>query len=80
MVDHYLIIGTRTVNAWRILQRSEKIIETRSMNKYNKAEFLSCLAPIDWIQIFSDLNFDPNKMINAFHEIFKSALNPMQLL
>ena len=57
MVDHYLIIGTRTVNAWRILQRSEKIIETRSMNKYNKTDFLSCLAPIGYMQMFSDLNF-----------------------
>ena len=45
------------------------------MNKYNTADFLSGLAPIDWMQIFSDLNFDPNRMTDAFHEIFESALN-----
>ena len=40
------------------------------MNKYNKADFLSGLASIDWIEIFSD----PNRMTDAFHEIFESAL------
>ena len=75
MVDYYLIIGTRKVNAWRILQRSEKITEARSMNKYNKTEFLSCLASIEWMQVFSDLNFDPNRMTDAFHEIFETTLN-----
>ena len=45
------------------------------MNKYNKADFLSGLAPIDWMQIFFDTNFDPNRMTYAFHEIFESALN-----
>ena len=75
MVDHYLIIGTRKVNARCILQRSEKIIEARPMNNYNKTEFLSCLASIQWMQVFSDLNFDQNRMTDAFHEIFETTLN-----
>ena len=75
MVDHYLVTGTRKVNAWRLLQGNEKILETGLMNKCNKAGLSSGLAPIDWMQIFSDLNFDPNWMTDAFHEIFGSALN-----
>ena len=75
MLDHYFVIGIRKVNAWRILLRSEKIIETQLMKKYSKADFLLCLAPIDWMQIFSDLSFDSNLMTDACHEIFKSALN-----
>ena len=72
---HVKIVGTRKINAWRILQRGEKIIEARSMNNYNKTEFLSCLASIEWMQVFSDLNFDPNRMADAFHEIFETTLN-----
>ena len=45
------------------------------MNKYNKANFLSGLAPVDWMQLFSDLNFDQNRMPNFFHEMFESAIN-----
>ena len=75
MLDHYFVIGIRTVNAWCILLRSEKIIETQLMKKYSKADFLLCLATIDWMQIFSDLSFDPNLMTDACHEIFESALN-----
>ena len=75
MVDRYLIIGTWKVNAWRIKQSSDKMIETRSMNKYNKIDFLSSLASIDWMQAFTNLLFDPNRMADAFHEIFESTLN-----
>ena len=71
MVYHYLIIGTRHVNAWHILQKSEKIREMRFMNK---TDYLLGLATIDWMQIFSDLTFDPKRMTN-FHEISESALN-----
>ena len=45
------------------------------MNKYNKTELLTCLASIEWMQVFSDLNFDPNRMTDAFHEIFETTLN-----
>ena len=68
------------VNAWRILQRSENIIDGRSMNKYIKTEFLSCLASIDWMQVVSDLNFDPNRMTDAFHEIFETTLSSHALI
>ena len=44
-------------------------------NKYNKTEFLSCLASIDWMQEFSDLKFDPIRMTNTFHEKVKATLN-----
>ena len=27
------------------------------------------------MQVFSDLNFDPNRMRDAFHEIFETTLN-----
>ena len=67
--------GTRKVDAWRIEQRSEKIIETRLMNKYNKTDFFSCLASIDWMQVFSNLSFDPNRMTDAFYRMFESVLN-----
>ena len=45
------------------------------MNKYDKADCLAGLAPIDWMQIFSDLDFDPSRMTDTFHEISESALN-----
>ena len=62
MLDHYFVIGIRKVNAWRILLRSEKIIETQFMKKYSKADFLLCLAPIDWMQIFSVIKSDDRRL------------------
>ena len=75
MVDHYLIIGTRKINAWRILQKCQKTVETQMLKNYNKDEFLSALHSIDFITLFSELSFDPNQMTASFHETFESLLN-----
>ena len=75
MVDHYLIIGTRKIIAWRILQKCQKTVETRMLKNYNKDEFLFALHSIDFITSFSELSFDPNQMTASFHEIFESLLN-----
>ena len=75
MVDHYLIIGTRKTNAWRILQKCQKKVETRMLKNYNKDEFLFALHSIDFMTLFSKLSFDPNQMTVAFYEIFESLLN-----
>ena len=77
MVEHYLvlIIGTRKINAWRILQKCQKTVETRMLKNYNKDEFLLALHSIDFMTLFFELSFDPNQMTAAFYEIFESLLN-----
>ena len=74
MVDHYLIIGTRKINAWRILQKCQKTIETRMLKNYNKDEFLSALQSVAFKTLFSGLWIDPNLMTETFHEIFELML------
>ena len=36
MVDHYMVYGVRKINAWRLKKKKPKIIETRSLTKYDK--------------------------------------------
>ena len=75
MVDNYLVIGTRKIYAWRLLQKCQKAVETRMLKNYNKDECLFALHSIDFMTLFSELSFDPNQMTAAFHEIFESLLN-----
>ena len=75
MVDHYLIIRTRKISAWSILQKCQKTVETRMLKNCNKDEFLSALHSVDFITLFSELSFNPNLMTVTFHEILESLLN-----
>ena len=52
-----------------------KTVETRMLKNYNKDECLFALHSIDFMTLFSELSFDPNQIIAAFHEIFESLLN-----
>ena len=75
MVDHYLIIGTRKINAWRTRQKCQKAVETRMLKNYNKEEILSALHSVYFTTLFSELSFDPNKMTATFHGVVESLLN-----
>ena len=75
MVDHYLIMGTRKINAWRTRQKCQKTVETRMFKKYKKDEFLSAMHSVDFTALFSERSFDPNQMTANFHGVFESLLN-----
>ena len=75
MVDRYLIIGARKINAWRTRQKCQKTVETRMLKNDNKDEFLSALRSVDFTVLFSELSFDPNQMTATFHGVFESLPN-----
>ena len=77
MVDHYLVYGIKKINAWRIKQKRAKpeIVESRTMNKYDKAIFQHDLQQIDWETILTSFANDPSAMAGTFQEIFESLLN-----
>ena len=75
MVDHYLVYGIRKVNAWRIKNRKPKVLETRSLRNYDKAQSCHDLQQIDWETILSSYADNPDNMAATFQEIFESVLN-----
>ena len=67
MVDHYMVYGIRKVNAWRLKRRNKKkIVETRSLTKYDKISFINDLRQINWSTILSPLAENPN-LFNGIH-------------
>ena len=56
MVNHYMVYGVRKINAWRLKKKKPKIIETRSLSKYDKELFRNDLRQIDWPTILDPLS------------------------
>ena len=76
MVDHYMVYGIRKVNAWRLKRKNKKkIVETRSLTKYDKISFINDLRQINWSTILSPLAENPNLIASTFQEIFESILD-----
>ncbi len=75
MVDHYLVYGVRKINAWRLKTKKPKVIETRSLSKYNKEIFRQDLHHVDWPAILNPLSENPNEMASAFQETFEAILD-----
>ena len=55
MVDYYLIFPVRKINAWRLLDKQAKIIETRALKFYDKQLFVDELSTIYWARLLSQL-------------------------
>ena len=75
MVDHFLVYGIRKVNAWRVKDKKPKLLETRSLSKYDRALFRNDLQQIDWETILSSYADNPDNMATTFQEIFESVLD-----
>ncbi len=77
MVDHYLVYGVRKINAWRLNKKSNKpkIVESRTMKKYDKALFQQDLQQVDWEAILTPFANNPSAMAGTFQEIFESILS-----
>ena len=75
MVDHYMVYAIRKINAWRLKKKKPKIIESRSLSRYNKELFRNDLRQIDWSTILDPLSENPNEMASAFQEIFELILD-----
>ena len=76
MVDHYMIYGIRKVNASRLnSSKKQRLAETRSLKRYNKAPFQQDLQEIDWHRLLAPLADEPSKMVTKFQEIVESLLN-----
>ena len=48
MVDHNMIFGIRKLNARAFRKRKGRIIETCSLNKYDKKSFPNDISMVDW--------------------------------
>ncbi len=75
MVDHYPVYAIRKVNAWRLNKKEKKIIESRSMRKYEKNLFRNDIQQINWSSILSPFEGDPAGMAATFQDIFESILD-----
>ena len=75
MVDHYMVYAIRKINAWRLKKKKPKIIESRSLSRYNKELFRNDLRQIDWSTILDPLSENPYEMASAFQEIFELILD-----
>ena len=76
MVDHYLVYGIRKINAWRRFNSKQpKVIESRNMKKYNKANIRNEIQLVDWETILSSFYDNPAGMAAIFQEIFESILD-----
>ena len=63
IVDHYLILAVRTMNAKRLIDKQAKIVETRSLTSYDKQLFLNELSTIDWDKTVASTNGNPPSSI-----------------
>ena len=76
MVDHCMIYSIRKVDAPRLnSSKKQRLAETRSLKRYNKALFQQDLQEIDWDCILTPLADEPSKMVTTFQEVFESLLN-----
>ncbi len=74
MTDHYLISAIRKINAKRLLGKQVKLVETRSLRNYDKQLFLDELATIDWNEVMTPTNGDPDLMASIFNNVISSLL------
>ena len=75
MVDH-MIYGIRKINAARLDSfKKQKLAETRSLKRYNKALFQQDLQGIDWATHLTPLENEPSKIPAAVHDVFDSLLD-----
>ena len=56
-------------------KNKKKVVETRSLTKYDKISFINDLRQINWSAILSPLAENPNLMASTFQEIFESILD-----
>ena len=71
-----MVDGIRKLIAWRLKKKNKKkIVETRSLTKYDKISFINDLRQMDWSAILSPLAENPNLMASTFQEIFESILD-----
>ena len=72
MVDHYMAYGIREVNVSRLnSSKKQRLAETHSLKRYNKALFQQDLQAIDWEHNHTPLADDePGKMVTTFQEVF----------
>ena len=76
MVDHYMVYGIRKVNAWIQKEKNEpKVLETRSLAKYNDPSFINDLRQIDRSANLSPLAENPDLIASNFQEILESILD-----
>ena len=75
MVDHYLVYGIRKVNAWRVKNKKPRILEIRSLSKYDRGLFRYDLQQIDRETILSSYPDNPDNIATTFQEIFESVLD-----
>ena len=57
------------------VKNKKKVVETRSLTKYDKISFINDLRQINWSAILSPLAENPNLMASTFQEIFESILD-----
>ena len=71
MVDHYMMYGIRKINAVRLcFFNKQKLAETRSLKRYNKALFQQHLQEADWANFLTPLENEPSKMVATFQGVF----------
>ena len=70
MVDHYIIFGIRKLNARKFRKRKRRIIETRSLSKYDKKSFRNDISMIDWQIILDPVSENPIAMASTFQDMF----------
>ncbi len=81
MVDHYMIYGIRKKNGFKIKSpKMQRITETCSLKRYNKALFQQDMREIDWDNALNPLANDPSKIVATFLEVFESLMNAHELL
>ena len=70
-----MVYGVRKINAWRLKKKKPKIVETRSLSRYDKELFRNDLRQVDWPAILNPLFENPNAMASAFQETFELILD-----
>ena len=73
-MDHYLIFAIRKINEKRLIDKQVKLVETRSLRNYDEQLFLDKLSAIDWNEILSPTNGDPDLMASVFNSVISSLL------
>ena len=68
------------MNAWRVKNKKPRILEIRSLSKYDRGLFRNDLQQIDWEAILSSYADNPDNIATTFQEIFESVLDIHSLL
>ena len=79
MVDHYMVYDIRKVNASRLnSSKKQRLAETHSLKRYNKALFQQDLQAIDGEHLLTPLADEPGKMVTTFQEVFETRMHPLR--